>query len=430
MNIKDLFTREYNTRLSNSNRGLSFLDPEVILSILTKITGEVCHFIEAPSIQKSYLKISANPTKEEEERFQGLYDEIIKKYNLTEGLPYLYSTKGEDYYDTEFHKLSKNSSLVERSDLLFGEELICLIYRPLNLGFPFMGTIFYTSKTIQTAKDIWIRYSEACYEVVKNHKEEVEKIYEIATVMVDSYGHYDSAIIPITPTVSLMSPEFMDNYNSDFPEDRIKGFLGMNRGGIMIFNGHPGCGKSTYIKSLVFKNPDVRFIIIPQYLLLNQEAFRNFLFKMSTSEAECICVVEDCEQLLIQRESNQANFSSVIGDILNYTDGIFGDLTRTKFIFTFNTDISNIDKAILRPGRLYLKYEFTPLKGKNLEKVANRLGVELSDKDKKDGVPLANLYLNSKTEDLLLGSRPKRRIGFTGLDCCVGKSIEERPRCR
>jgi ATP-dependent 26S proteasome regulatory subunit len=47
--------------------------------------------------------------------------------------------------------------------------------------------------------------------------------------------------------------------------------------------------------------------------------------------------------------------------LLNLTDGLMGDFVNIKFICTFNTDIKNIDQALLRKGRITCKYEFKKL---------------------------------------------------------------------
>jgi len=51
------------------------------------------------------------------------------------------------------------------------------------------------------------------------------------------------------------------------------------------------------------------------------------------------------------------------------TDGLLGDGLQLKFICTFNAPIKDIDKALLRKGRLIAKYNFGKLE---TEKV-NRL---------------------------------------------------------
>ena len=82
------------------------------------------------------------------------------------------------------------------------------------------------------------------------------------------------------------------------------------------------------------------------------------LITFLTENRDSVIVLEDCEKLLHSREEYT---NSSIGTILNLTDGIIGDAFGVKFICTFNTDISNIDDALVRKGRLTLKYEFKKL---------------------------------------------------------------------
>jgi ATP-dependent 26S proteasome regulatory subunit len=47
--------------------------------------------------------------------------------------------------------------------------------------------------------------------------------------------------------------------------------------------------------------------------------------------------------------------------ILNLSDGLLGDVLHTKIICIFNNPLAQIDKSLLRKGRLVEKYEFTNL---------------------------------------------------------------------
>ena len=102
--------------------------------------------------------------------------------------------------------------------------------------------------------------------------------------------------------------------------------------------------------------------------------------------------------------------------------------------------MTKIDKALLRRGRLNVKYEFMPLKGENLEKIAAKTRYILTDENKKEGVSLADLYANF--EEVELGETKKRKkIGFVDYeDCeeempypyddakCIGTALKCSPR--
>ena len=84
-----------------------------------------------------------------------------------------------------------------------------------------------------------------------------------------------------------------------------------------------------------------------------------------------VFVIEDAEQLLVSRD-NQKN--SYISLILNLTDGILGEGLGIQVIATFNTDLSNIDKALLRKGRLIALYDFKALSIEKSKNLLNHLG--------------------------------------------------------
>ena len=237
--------------------------------------------------------------------------------------------------------------------------------------------------------------------------------------------------------------DISENYPKDFLEvvpEKMDKFLKEDSGGIIIFRGEPGTGKSTYCKHLIKKyQRDVDFLIVNQDLILsNPEAFRLFLIETISSMRELapydenyddnplynsisndeeinsnlrkiVIIIEDCEKLLIDRDSLTGNNTSLIlSDILNYSDGIIGDLIQCKFIFTFNTHLSKIDKALLRKGRMKLNYEFQKLKGEDLKKLLKKLSKSISQEDIENGLTLAEIY-NLDEEDY---SNKERKIGF------------------
>jgi hypothetical protein len=123
-----------------------------------------------------------------------------------------------------------------------------------------------------------------------------------------------------------------------------------------------------------------------------------------------VFIIEDCEKLLVDRDSLSGNNTSIIlSDILNYSDGIVGDLVQSKFIFTFNTNLSKIDKALLRKGRMKLNYEFTTLKGDDLKNLMEKKNLPYTEENLKKGLSLAEIY-NLEEKDYQ--REEKRKIGF------------------
>ena len=83
------------------------------------------------------------------------------------------------------------------------------------------------------------------------------------------------------------------------------------------------------------------------------------------------------------------------------TDGLLANALKTKFICTFNTGLDKIDEALLRKGRLKLKYEFEKL---DLEKT------KALCPEAKEPMTLADIYNIDRENDF--SRKIKTKIGF------------------
>lgn len=149
-------------------------------------------------------------------------------------------------------------------------------------------------------------------------------------------------------------------YNDSFAKEseKIDTFIAQeDKSGLVILHGEKGTGKSSYIKKLINNHPERKFIFVQTAMLdlLDSPSFSSFLCSLHDS----VIILEDCENIVVSRKSHKGN--SGVATILNMSDGLLSDGLGIKFICTFNEDISNIDEALLRKGRLVSKYEFTPL---------------------------------------------------------------------
>ena len=144
-------------------------------------------------------------------------------------------------------------------------------------------------------------------------------------------------------------------YNDTLPYERIKEILTNDGKSLILFYGEPGTGKTTLIKKLI-SEVERKFIFMDASVVTNisDDSFIDFLSDNTGS----VIVLEDCEKILVSRD--QA-YNQTIGTVLNLTDGVIGDSFEVKFICTFNSDLDSVDKAVLRKGRLSLKYEFGKL---------------------------------------------------------------------
>ena len=189
-------------------------------------------------------------------------------------------------------------------------------------------------------------------------------------------------------------------YNDDLPYKSImKKIKDKNRSGVFIFHGPAGTGKSSFIKHLINEcnKEDIKVVVIASSFtkeLGNPE----FITYLRNQDEGTVFVLEDCEKLLCSRD--QGGGSGNISDILNLGDGIIGSIRNTKFICTFNTELTNIDDAILRPGRLLERYEFGAL---CLEKTKALLP------EATEAMKLSDIF---NSDVINAGQPPKKKIGF------------------
>jgi len=86
-----------------------------------------------------------------------------------------------------------------------------------------------------------------------------------------------------------------------------------------------------------------------------------------------IFVIEDAENIVINREQ-QSNSS--VSTLLNLSDGLLSDCLNIQIICSFNTDLSRVDEALLRKGRLIAKYEFKALETAKAQQLSDQLGFQ------------------------------------------------------
>ena len=212
----------------------------------------------------------------------------------------------------------------------------------------------------------------------------VEKIMDIFIKMVIPEkivkGHLNILIktmsgFSLSP-IKINCPEidFEINYNEDFKEIHntiIERLSIENSKGLFLLHGLAGTGKTTYIRYLinVLKK---KVIYIPPNLAnsISDPGLIDFFLKNSNS----ILVIEDAENILMKRVNNSAQ---AVSNILNLSDGLLSDCANIQILATFNTDVLNIDEALLRKGRLIAKYEFTKLEESRTLKLGKKLGIKI-----------------------------------------------------
>jgi hypothetical protein len=203
------------------------------------------------------------------------------------------------------------------------------------------------------------------FEEFKKYKIKRKKTTEISLITMTNSGLETQEIGIKKPKI-----DFSLHYNEDFfsiHKGIAKIINKSNTNGLYLFHGQPGTGKSTYIKYLIHQiHKKVIFLSTKMAGELDNVVMTPFLLQ----NRNAVIVIEDAEELITSRDEIR---NSNLSMLLNLTDGLLGESLGIQIIATFNTDVKNIDKALLRKGRLSTIYEFKPLALDRTNALLNKL---------------------------------------------------------
>ena len=175
-----------------------------------------------------------------------------------------------------------------------------------------------------------------------------------------------------TKSLKITKPKLNieDNYNDDFKEIHqtiIKRLSKKLDKGIVLLHGKPGTGKTSYIRYLVsMVKKKVVFLPPNMATTITNPDLMSTLIDNSNS----IFVIEDAENIVVDREKDG---HSPVSALLNISDGLLSDCLNIQIICSFNTDITKVDSALMRKGRMIAKYEFKELSIEKAQALSNKL---------------------------------------------------------
>ncbi|MEO7312461.1 MAG: AAA family ATPase [Chitinophagaceae bacterium] len=214
--------------------------------------------------------------------------------------------------------------------------------------------------------------------------------YDIANRMVDAFKAFKSPqkeedyeiniITTCNNSLELktlaIKPTTLDigrYYNDDFKavDATIKTRLAKeNDKGIILLHGLPGTGKTTYLRHLIGQMAKKVLFVSPAVAgnLMNPE-FMDLLLE----NPNAVLVIEDAENIIMDRKYSS---QSSVSNLLNISDGLLSDCLNVQIICTFNSELSMVDSALLRKGRLIAKYEFGKLNAAKAQALSDHLGMQ------------------------------------------------------
>ena len=279
-----------------------------------------------------------------------LLDRLAEKYNLKEAA----------VFETHIHSTSDTDPLPGVSAYILTQELM-LCFPPWEFGNANDAQLYYSDAVNREELKEILNLIKACYK-----KEEVEK-KEAFLLMTDKDSHLFFRHITINTPVYDLGLHFNDDLipvnelllnRLNKPDDK----------GLIIFYGKAGTGKTSYIRYLSGKIVKQKlFIPASQTKKIGSPEFLDILDEYHNS----ILIIEDADSIIKRRLQDEDH---IIANLLNLTDGILADVYHIQVICSFSSDISLVDPALLRKGRLIAKYYFKELSQLKTEELCRSLG--------------------------------------------------------
>ena len=246
------------------------------------------------------------------------------------------------------------------------------------------------------------------------HEENKEAKIKIVSSEGGDYSIKNFSLANKTPNLTHLDLHYGVGF-SDFNNSLLKR-LESNVKGLILFHGEPGTGKTHYIRYLLAElskiNKTVIYFSPSMASQITQPAFMSFLSNWITeNEKDVILLIEDAEPLLQTRTSGDR--SEGITNLLNMTDGILNDMLGVTVICTFNTEVTKIDSALLRPERLIARKYFEKLTELDCYELSKALEIPEPECDSYP-ISLAEFYSKKKELEILEHGLEKKdkSIGF------------------
>ena len=212
----------------------------------------------------------------------------------------------------------------------------------------------------------------------------LEKIPEKPSIyMVESGGNgYCLRSHAINDDFEIKSLDTNYGYGFEKFHNELMGRFKSETKGLILFHGEPGTGKTYYIRHLLrtmTSNGKVVIYMPPNMVdYLVEPGFMTFLSAEISNFSEegyfCALLIEDAEPLLAARQGDVR--IQGVSNLLNMTDGLLNDMLDLQIICTFNVKLKELDKALLRPGRLLARKEFKRLSALDANILGQQLGVK------------------------------------------------------
>ena len=211
----------------------------------------------------------------------------------------------------------------------------------------------------------------------------------------DNDGTYATVTTEVDKQVSAVLYPQIPNFDTFFER------FWNSKSSILILQGPPGTGKTSLIQALAEYTGKTTFVTYDSKILDNDRSFANFI---ETDDAGMF-VIEDADLLMSSRKDG----NNMVARFLNIGDGLIS-MKNKKLVFSTNLQsTSEIDPALMRPGRLFGMYNLGALTKDQAVAVCEEYGLEFKPKENTNqGYTLAELF----STDGQVKQETARKTGF------------------
>jgi len=365
------------TNLKTQSGGFNLENTSVKMSLAGVFNNRSNSYLNEFTLFVAHFNTIPKKITEEEVDCEKLNNWLVSKYS---------TEIKECYFNKRYFKKSKEPELDDIFYFLY-EDL--LIY--IDIGRSEVHFLFHRTEVKKVEEII----SEVRRFKVKRNK----KKPEILLIVHSSFG-IDTKKFKI----SHQKVNINENYNDDFVDVHrtiLSRLLRIDDKGLVLLHGRPGTGKTSYIRfllSLVKK----KVIFLPPNMassITNPD-----LITILIDNPNSIFIIEDAERIIVDRNKEE---QSPVSALLNISDGLLSDCLNIQVICTFNTDISMIDSALMRKGRLIARYEFKELTIEKSRRLSEKIGFN-SEID--TPMTLSSIYNQSEMD--FIPAKKRNQLGF------------------